>query len=128
MTELKPCPFCGSTNLVGSLDVGNCMDHEDCGAPVGVVATLHCDECGCQIQAKVPLEDARSADANAKVFEKWNRRAERTCGEWRGDPRPDAIGHAAEHEDDELWCEHCDIELDEEWAYCPNCGAKVVGQ
>lgn len=53
---------------------------------------------------------------------------ERTCGEWRGDPRPDAIGHAAEHEDDELWCEHCDIELDEEWAYCPYCGARVVSE
>ena len=52
---------------------------------------------------------------------------ERTCGEWRGDPRHEAIGHAAAHEDDELWCEHCDIELDESWLYCPNCGARVVG-
>ena len=53
---------------------------------------------------------------------------ERTCGEWRGDPRHDAIGHAAAHEDDELWCEHCDIELDESWLYCPNCGARVVSE
>lgn len=53
---------------------------------------------------------------------------ERTCGEWRGDPRHDAIGHAAAHEDDELWCEHCDIELDESWLYCPHCGARVVNE
>lgn len=24
------------------------------------------------------------------------------------------------------WCEHCDVELDEDWRYCPNCGRKVV--
>ena len=53
------------------------------------------------------------------------RRIREACGEWRGDPRQDAIGHAAAHEDDELWCEHCDIELDESWLYCPNCGARV---
>lgn len=122
--DLKPCPFCGSTNLVGSLDVGICMDHEDCGAPVGVVATLYCDECGCQIHAKVPLEDARSADANAKVFEKWNRRAKRTCR------------MTDTHWDDGqcTWgcvCSACDAHLEHEVGrymnYCPNCGAKVVG-
>ena len=32
------------------------------------------------------------------------------------------------HEDDELWCEHCDIELDDSWRFCPSCGAKVVDE
>lgn len=43
----------------------------------------------------------------------------------RGHPRCDAIGHAAAHEDDELWCEHCDIELDDSWRFCPMCGARI---
>ena len=51
---------------------------------------------------------------------------ERTCGELRGEPRHDAIGYSAAHEDDELWCENCDIELDDSWRFCPNCGARIV--
>lgn len=49
----------------------------------------------------------------------------RTCGEWRGYTPPNPSGF---NDDDgaTLWCEHCDIELDEDWAFCPNCGAKVV--
>lgn len=50
------------------------------------------------------------------------------CGEWRGDPRHDAVGDSAAHEDDELWCEHCDKELDEDWAFCPWCGRKIREQ
>lgn len=51
---------------------------------------------------------------------------ERTCGEYRGYPRHDAISYWAAHEDDELWCEYCDIELEPDWDFCPKCGAKVV--
>lgn len=50
---------------------------------------------------------------------------EGTCGEWRGDPRHDAVGDSTAHEDDELWCEHCDEELDEDWAFCPWCGRRI---
>ena len=126
---LKPCPFCGSTNLVGSLDAGICMDHEDCDAPDGVVATLYCDECGCQIQAKVPLKDARRADANAKVFEKWNRRAERTC---RVECYPPGYEDNLHYE----VCSECGTILTASRpgdghaaraSYCPRCGARVVG-
>lgn len=59
-------------------------------------------------------------------WSKDNRRAERTCGELRGEPRHDAIGYSAAHEDDELWCEHCDIELDDSWRFCPNCGSRIT--
>lgn len=49
---------------------------------------------------------------------------ERTCGIWRG-----SLGSVWGQEDDlELWCEHCDIVLEEDWNYCPTCGAKVVEQ
>lgn len=47
---------------------------------------------------------------------------ERTCGEWRGEQ-----GSYGEEDTMELWCEHCDIELEEGWVFCPGCGAKVVG-
>lgn len=46
---------------------------------------------------------------------------ERTCGEWRGSP-----GSVWEEDSLELWCEHCDREIDPDWSYCPFCGAKVV--
>lgn len=62
------------------------------------------------------------------AIEAWNTRtsAEHTCGEWRGWENPDP---SAFHDDDrELWCQHCDIELDEGWSYCPSCGAKVVNK
>lgn len=48
-----------------------------------------------------------------------------TCGEWRDDPHPvDPAGFI--EDDSELWCEHCDIPLDPDYRYCPNCGARVV--
>ena len=49
---------------------------------------------------------------------------ERTCGEQRGFimSDPDNFGHMSFTE---LWCEHCDIELDPEWLFCPHCGARV---
>lgn len=35
---------------------------------------------------------------------------------------PDNFGHPSFME---VWCEHCDIELDPEWEWCPRCGARV---
>lgn len=49
---------------------------------------------------------------------------ERTCGEWRGGEYITNGGFTETYA--ELWCEHCDILLDEDWQYCPECGAKVV--
>lgn len=48
--------------------------------------------------------NGRQTQTHGFEWAKDTRRAERTCGEW---------------------CEHCDIELDEEWAYCPHCGARI---
>ena len=103
--ELKPCPFCG-----GKAGIYSIAKYEK---------EAYCENCGAVSNICMTEEEA---------VEAWNRRDERTCGEWRGDSRQDAIGYAAAHECDELWCEHCDIELDDGWCYCPNCGAKVVEQ
>lgn len=110
--KLRPCPFCGGEAHIREV-VSACS----------VVYTVGCSDSECMgfetLLCKTTPEEAIAA---------WNCRAERTCGEWRGDPRQDAIGHAAAHEDDELWCENCDIELDEDWEYCPHCGARVVSE
>ena len=47
----------------------------------------------------------------------------RTCGEYRGNVYETTDGTS---DDIELWCEHCDIPLEDGWRHCPNCGAKVV--
>ena len=108
--ELKPCPFCGGeAHFIKVKHV------------VGVWYTVCCDDAECFGHEQSRLYTLRRLAAEA-----WNRRAERTCGELRGEPRHDAIGYSAAHEDDELWCEHCDIELDDSWLFCPNCGARVV--
>ena len=128
MDGMRPCPLCGSEEIKVYVTGAQ-------GAYRRGVAK--CLGCGCRVEAEsggyhdYPHDDPRetydmaNSDARSGVIEKWNRRAERTCGEWRGDPRPDAVGWAAEHEDDELWCEHCDVELDEDWTYCPHCGARI---
>lgn len=51
---------------------------------------------------------------------------ERTCGEWRGGEYITNGGFTETYA--ELWCEHCDIPLEEYWQYCPECGAKVVSE
>ena len=145
--KLKPCPLCGSTDIACfAEECGDGYDNE----PVyrAVVGCCGCREEGCDpsyddepcfgieayFRGDHPLiKDEEDPEDIERVLERhmaerWNRRAERTCGEWRGDPRQDAIGHAAAHEGDELWCEHCDIELDEDWSYCPYCGARVVSE
>ncbi len=105
--DLKPCPFCGSKPNVQEYNGG--------------FVAIGCSNGRCYIH---PHEFGFPSMEDA--IEKWNKRAERTCGEWRGDPSPYAITDFEAHEDYELWCEHCDIELDEDWSYCPSCGAKVM--
>lgn len=109
MGELKPCPFCsdgGKPELwIGSYD-----------------AHVFCAKCG--MSAKGSGCGFRDDMARAAI-KNWNTRYERTCGEPRGfiPYDRDNFGHPSFAE---LWCEHCDIELDPEWEYCPHCGAKVV--
>lgn len=48
-TKLKPCPFCGSTNII----IGHFI--------------VYCEDCRCQTEEGIPTEDA---------IEKWNKRHE----------------------------------------------------
>lgn len=60
MTELKPCPFCGGTNLKIKGGIGK------------YVSCLDCDN-----GAHFPGEGSTANENDA--IEAWNTRAERTC-------------------------------------------------
>lgn len=112
MTELKPCPFCG----------GEARQHAAfaCGASDMVGVYVECDGCGaCSKTAWGEGAQERSAAA-------WNSRAERTC----------CIAEEVDEVETELGpievrtylCGECHGRMAPDDAYCPNCGAKVVGE
>ena len=106
MSDLKPCPKChGDASLQNFNTVPSLQ------------ARIICS-CGIEMRAS-------KRETIEGLIESWNTRAERTCGEPRGfiPYDQDNFGHPSFIE---IWCEHCDIELDPEWEYCPQCGAKVV--
>lgn len=98
--ELKPCPFCGGDARMAYGALHKWIVCERCGAS-SVLRSL-----------------------GGEAIESWNARAERTCGEWRGETYMTDSGFT--ETDAQLWCEHCDIPLEEDWRYCPKCGARVV--
>ena len=63
MEQLKPCPFCGSTNvkIFAWSDGGICVK---------------CLDCYCQTQASndMCISDAKRQSAFEKIVEAWNRR------------------------------------------------------
>lgn len=122
MTEtLKPCPFCGYKARVESTRdaVG---DHQ---------GYVECMDCGATIFGPGDLPDAESAMSAA--VDAWNRREQRTCRmEYQTGPDNPKRG----------WfeCSECGglgDSVGAGWngekkrknppAYCPNCGARVIG-
>ena len=125
MTELKPCPFCGST-----LDIFFETSYK---APLGCYWTeTRCFRCGASIHGYGKTKEVSEDHARHR----WNTRAERTCEMIRFE-----TGELAVYPDvDETMfhCESCQeefslLEFNEDgnvWneapKYCPGCGAKVV--
>lgn len=146
---LKPCPLCGSTDIVCFAE--ECGDGYD-NVPIfrAVVGCRGCHEEGCDstyddepcfgieayYRADHPLirdeEDPEDCERvlERHMAERWNRRAERTCRnvcEWNIDTF-------------HFTCSECGAEIDgDDWGdspvfvddyhehlrYCPNCGARV---
>lgn len=98
-----------------------------------------CDECGkgdtlpheseeeaaAAWNARAAVADEQFSLAPSTTGEAWQK--VRTCGQPRGfiPCDSDSFGSMSFAE---LWCEHCDIELDPEWQFCPSCGAKIEGE
>ena len=55
MTELKPCPFCGSRPF----------RFTECGECVDVVYLIMCENCGGQLESRISMQSAE---------EQWNKR------------------------------------------------------
>ena len=124
--ELKPCPLCGGPVLIHRRTDGQ-------------VDGIVCDECLLTLEAVDVYPEWHTLD---ELVLRWNARAAvtdeqfslavhdgrvwqvaRTCGEYRGNVYETTDGTS---DDIELWCEHCDIPLEDGWRHCPNCGAKVT--
>lgn len=103
MSELLPCPFCG-----GEAEI--CRH--------ALVSWVRCKKCGVDTPAALPQDEQLAIDF-------WNTRAERTCSvvciiDGLIMDEPNSI---------ELSCGHTFETWDEVPPnYCPNCGAKVVGE
>ena len=127
--ELKVCPFCGGDARIHSKVLAEGFDS-------GYWAV--CDECGKGDTLPHESEEEAAAAWNARAAvadeqfslavndgEAWQK--VRTCGQPRGfiPCDSDSFGSMSFAE---LWCEHCDIELDPDWQFCPSCGAKIEGE
>lgn len=98
---LRPCPFCGGE-----------AEFETYG---GTACAVVCQSCRCGTPT-MSLADGMAA------VNRWNLRAERTCRVVRSG-EPSAAGVPRERR-----CSGCGWRLTRFGAYCPGCGARVVGE
>lgn len=112
MTELLPCPFCGSKPAV---NFGRNADEE------WAYVT-----CNCGVRTRNYHGDT-DKEVSRKAADAWNTRAERTCKPL-GTIRYDYEGGYAGFEyETELSCGHKWRDAYGDYPnYCPSCGAKVV--
>lgn len=107
--ELKPCPFCGSTEVY----VEEYEHH-----PGAMRWRVLCAGCMAGI-------DTGIRQSMGQAVQDWNRRAERTCH----------LIHKVEEEDDEFFdtvelhyyvCSECGWNNRPDAYYCDSCGARVI--
>ena len=97
---LRPCPFCGGE-----------AEFETYG---GTACAVVCQSCRCGTPTMSLADDMAAVN-------RWNRRAERTCRVVRsGEPSPTGVPR-------KRCCSECGGMLTRFGAYCPSCGARVVG-
>lgn len=106
--ELKPCPFCGSDDMITSR-----YDYED---PTAYGCQVICADCGARVESNMGDVKLHQSPGKAEesAMKHWNTRAERTCH--------------VEH-DDELGdsCSECGFKIGffRMLTFCPNCGARI---
>lgn len=119
--DLRPCPFCGGTDLMVVPDPEDKRD-----------SMVLCRSCGASGCPAYHSNDAR---------EHWNRRAERTCRwVWAESWSDDVLGRECDYANWVLDCgcwDGCESDLGDfdridkkpaGWDFCPRCGAKVVDE
>ena len=108
--ELKPCPYCG----------GDAELHQTHHQGSAWFAWCANDEC----PVKPMTNDYETC---VEAIAVWNHRAERTC-------KLERHGSLANYPEMVCWsCSECHFGWhhsvnDKQFSYCPNCGAKVVGE
>lgn len=106
MSDLKPCPFCGGEAMIIHSILDACF--------------ITCENNDCMAGQKV-------YSTKAEAIAAWNARTERTCMLIRH-------GSLANMPSFVCWsCSECGFgwhhsEYDKQFSFCPNCGAKVVGE
>ena len=113
MSELKPCPFCGSGWLYETMINGYCNE----------TPTMFCNSCKAVVTWEQVEEEGVNDDTRTFVREHWNTRAERTC-------KRITLGLEREREIATVsWiCSACGKHINKDHDYCHNCGARVIGE
>ena len=115
MSELLPCPFCGS----GWLYEISRNDYYD------YTPAMFCNSCKAVVTWEQVEEEGVNDKTKTFVREHWNSRAERTC-------KQEERGWSTEGDHARVWltCGHdCMVPTVQDLPnYCPNCGCKVVGE
>ena len=107
MTELRECPFCGSTDI-GIYQFGIIPD-----------ASVRCESCGSSTDSEYSTVE--------EAVEAWNTRYEPTCTmEADEDAYSMVICSKCGYVEESLLFVPEDGPIEFTGKYCPNCGAKVI--
>ena len=128
MTDLKPCPFCGGeASIYEEIPGGYIVQCHDCCGQIGIMTIEHAIAAW-NARADTEYGAVPATDENMAKYG-WVR--ERTCQFTIKDNMNESEGMG------DVWieCSACHCVFDfyaDEWlmkmSYCPNCGAKVVGE
>ena len=116
MTELKPCPFCGS----GWLYEISRNDYYD------YTPAMFCNSCKAVVTWEQVEEEGVNDKTRAFVCEQWNSRAERTCHV----NELDALTQTLSMANGCSWgeCSECGCLTPIGSMFCVECGARVVSE
>ena len=114
MSDLKPCPFCGSEAV---LNHGHMIT-----ATGQYLANVKCSECG--IATRVVWSTDSPEEAVKESIEAWNKRVVTDTNDGSKE-RTAKVRDWSEDEFGHYRCDKCGFVLESDYVYCPNCGARL---